>query len=195
MKVTTVACDYCVAVVPAVANRRLVDGVPRPGDPQLDLCRRHLASVLRAFTPRKTPGIGRTKVDFKSKLEAVEERRARDRERHRKRAQERVHIHKPKRAMRVGPPITKSGRYGNGHAPWVERMTLLASLLPAVGYMPTLELERQAKATRTWAQLQMTNNLYGLTLARLKQQGMVVQKGSRRFSSYARAEGGGNGKA
>jgi hypothetical protein len=197
MKVTTLACDFCTAVVPAVTSRRLVGGKPRPGDPQVDLCQRHLSELLAAFQPKPATGArGRPRrVPLATKLARVDTKRAGDRARH-KRENERVHIHKPaKRAMRVGPPITKTGRFGNGHAPWLERMTLLSSLLPAVGYMPTLELERQAKASAKWKQLQMSDANYGLTLKKLKEQGMVAQKGNRRFSSYARADGSGNGAA
>lgn len=188
MKVTTLACDWCVAVVPAVASLSLVAGKPHPSDPALDLCKGHHAELLRAFARKSqhTGGRrGRTRVPVAEKLAAVDAKRQRDRERHRA---NHLAEHPPsKRAVRMGPPVTKSGRPGNGQAPWVERESLLLSLVPSVGYIKTLDLYRQARETAQWRVLKMTKGVYSLVLKRLKAKRLIAQKGNRRYSSYAQA--------
>lgn len=187
---TVLICDLCRRERPAVTRK------------SLDVCAQHDVATRKLHERRHT----RTR-EQPGEENAIERKRRIDRERKREkynyqprvRRDEQVHVHgeaKAKRAMRIGPPTTKSGRYGNGHAPWTERMALVASLLPSVGYMDTVELEKRVKAKAAeWVKLQMSDSNYGLVLRRLKAKGMIAQKGSRRYASYARAEGGGNGKA
>src|SRR5215813_1900899 len=54
MKITTLACDWCHDVKPAVASCTLaIDGKPSKGNESLDLCQGHLGALVRAFVPHK----------------------------------------------------------------------------------------------------------------------------------------------
>jgi hypothetical protein len=169
MRVTILACDYCVAVVPAVGTRRLVDDQPRKGDPEISLCKRHLNQLLRAFQPKRRdgqPGFERQPVA--QRLHAVEEKRRKDRDRKRAKAAERKgRSDKGKRRSTV---------------PWVERQGVVLSLIPSVGGISARELQRQVLGTQ-----KLAIGPYKQCLKMLKARGMVTMRGSRSTASYFRA--------
>jgi hypothetical protein len=171
MKVTTLACDCCTAVVPAVTSRSLVNGKPRPRDPSLDLCRRHLKALLRAFRPRKHRMTGRPRSGVLAALGRVEQDRAGARERWRR--------HAPKRTGRK-VRIDK----GTAKGPWEARMTTLLALMPAVGTIDTKELLGRLRGTQGGTQ--WTESVYRATLTRLKAKGLLFQKSGRRNAKYGR---------
>jgi hypothetical protein len=85
MKVTTLGCDWCRGVRPAVISPTLVVGrVPREGDPRLDLCGPHMQQLRRYFQPiRRTKrmlvhGLGKRGPS----PESIEDKRAKDKARY-----------------------------------------------------------------------------------------------------------------
>jgi|SRR5215467_13475861 len=92
MKVSTLACDLCKGVVPAVVTLSLTsDDTPRKGDPAIDVCKGHLAELRAAFTPRKRgklkTALGRARVrSTQARLAGVQAKRERERERHQQNA-------------------------------------------------------------------------------------------------------------
>lgn len=174
MKVTTLACDYCVAVVPAVGTRWLVGDTPskRKG-PSLDLCAAHLAALERAFTRRgrfkSGKGKGKVRLGVEHNLEAVEVKRAGSRELAKKHA--------------GGHP--KGGEL----VPWAAREATVLSLLPASGTVGTQAL--WAQITRLPKQTSMPMGGYKKVMQRLKAKGVVTQHGSRNRTQYERANGRG----
>lgn len=192
MKVTTLACDYCTAVVPAVASRRLADGSGAKSGLEIDLCKRHLAELLRAFTPRnrsKLQGrMGRAKKLPGERLEGIERKRAADRDRKRKQAAAKGGWPKKKK---VCPPGSRKGvggrKKGVPQRNWSDRQTTVMALLPAMGTMETQELHRQVAGVVD--SHRMPIGAVKETIRQLKAKGLMVQHGTRRHARYGRAGG------
>lgn len=175
MQVSTLACDYCTGVRAAVKVVRLaIDGVPEKAWLRLDLCKKHLQALERAFKGRMR---GKAGTVMKHEWLSVGERLGRVNQ-HRKADLIRYHGKPKKTGPRQLSTDALARLKARHEATWAARQEQVLALCPNGGKAITAtELRRKTK---------LEHSAFGHVMRRLIEQGIVKRHGSARWTTYER---------
>lgn len=160
MQQIILTCDLCAAA--KVRSKR-----PRYAVAALDVCHAHFLK----YGPKPRKRGGRKPATVEVSLATLERKRKRDREQKRAKKQERVNAEPKKKRERAKT------------APWEARQTTILAQMPTVGWIGSGELQRRVVGTGTMT----ATGAFRVAMRMLRQRGLVVMKGGRSRSQYARS--------